>query len=64
MALISYWVIGLPLGYILANYTGLAAFGYWIGLISGLAVGAIGLSYRLKTIQKRFISSAQASKTA
>jgi len=64
MALVSYWVIGLPLGYILANYTGLAAFGYWIGLISGLAVGAIGLSYRLKTIQKRFILSGQASKTA
>lgn len=53
MALISYWVIGLPAGYLLANYTDLSAFGYWIGLISGLAAGAIGLSYRLKWVQKK-----------
>ncbi|MFC3882179.1 MATE family efflux transporter [Bacillus songklensis] len=54
MALISYWVIGLPLGYMLANYTNLEAFGYWIGLITGLAAGALGLSYRLVSVQRRF----------
>jgi multidrug resistance protein, MATE family len=54
MALLSYWVIGLPLGYILANYTNLEAFGYWIGLITGLAAGAIALSYRLVSVQRRF----------
>ncbi|MGM0875271.1 MAG: MATE family efflux transporter [Bacillota bacterium] len=53
MALISYWVIGLPVGYLLATYTSLEAFGYWIGLISGLAAGAIGLSARLRVIQRR-----------
>jgi multidrug resistance protein, MATE family len=53
MALVSYWVIGLPAGYLLANYTSLHAFGYWIGLISGLAAGAIGLSARLRFIQRR-----------
>ncbi|WP_273124802.1 MATE family efflux transporter [Bacillus weihaiensis] len=53
MALISYWVIGLPVGYLLASYTPLDAFGYWIGLISGLAAGAVGLSSRLAIIQKR-----------
>ncbi|WP_110111929.1 MATE family efflux transporter [Bacillus sp. CGMCC 1.16541] len=53
MALISYWVIGLPLGYALANYTSLAAFGYWIGLIVGLALGAIGLCYRLIIVQRQ-----------
>jgi MATE family multidrug resistance protein len=52
MALVSYWVIGLPAGYLLANYTSLHAFGYWIGLISGLAAGAIGLSARLRFIQR------------
>lgn len=50
--LISYWVIGLPVGYYLANYTSLGASGYWIGLISGLAVGAILLASRLLIIQK------------
>ncbi|TXC93148.1 MATE family efflux transporter [Metabacillus litoralis] len=53
MALVSYWVIGLPVGFLLATYTPLDAFGYWIGLISGLAAGAIGLSARLAFIQKR-----------
>lgn len=53
MALISYWVIGLPLGYVLANYTGWEAFGYWIGLIAGLAAGAIGLFWRLAAIQRQ-----------
>lgn len=57
LALISYWVIGLPLGYYMANYTSFGAFGYWIGLITGLAVGAFLLFYRLKLVQKRTIQT-------
>jgi multidrug resistance protein, MATE family len=53
MSLLSYWVIGLPLGYALAKFTNLGPFGYWIGLIAGLAVGAICLSSRLLYIQKK-----------
>jgi MATE family multidrug resistance protein len=53
MTLIAYWVIGLPLGYILANYTALAAKGYWVGLISGLAFGALFLLSRLLQVQKK-----------
>lgn len=55
VALVSYWVIGLPLGFVLAKYTSLAAFGYWIGLIAGLAAGAIFLFGRLLVLQKRKI---------
>ncbi|MEC2078106.1 MATE family efflux transporter [Metabacillus fastidiosus] len=54
MALISYWIIGLPIGYVLAQFTSLGAFGYWIGLIIGLAFGAVGLSIRLKIVQRKF----------
>lgn len=54
MALISYWVIGLPVGYLLARFTDFGAFGYWIGLIAGLTAGAITLSIRLLIIQKKF----------
>lgn len=50
-SLLSYWVIGLPLGYVMAVYTDLGAFGYWIGLIAGLAVGAICLLLRLLWVQ-------------
>ncbi|MDP5275474.1 MATE family efflux transporter [Chengkuizengella axinellae] len=57
LAFVSFWVIGLPVGYYLANYTSYGAFGYWIGLISGLAVGAVCLIIRLIYIQKKkFIS--------
>lgn len=51
MAFVSYWIIGLPLGYFLAQTTDLGPFGYWIGLIIGLATGAICLSIRLFFVQ-------------
>jgi len=54
MSLISYWIIGLPLGFILAQYTNFGPFGYWIGLISGLTAGAICLSFRLYIVQRKF----------
>lgn len=53
MAIISYWIIGLPTGYILANYTSFERFGYWIGLIVGLSIGAITLTTRLIYLQKK-----------
>lgn len=63
LALISYWIIGLPSGYVLANFTSLGAFGYWIGLISGLAIGAVCLLWRLLHIQRRAIRSAGLTRT-
>ncbi|MNB91370.1 Multidrug resistance protein NorM [compost metagenome] len=51
---IAYWVIGLPTGYLLATYTDMGAYGYWIGLIAGLAIGAILLLGRLVKVQRSF----------
>ncbi|GAA0360178.1 MATE family efflux transporter [Bacillus horti] len=56
IAIVSYWIIGLPLGYLLATFTTLGAFGYWLGLIAGLAAGAIALTLRLMAVQKRYTS--------
>ncbi|MEH7353578.1 MATE family efflux transporter [Neobacillus drentensis] len=53
MTLIAYWLICLPVGYLLANFTSLAARGYWIGLTIGLLAAGIALSIRLIYIQKR-----------
>lgn len=53
VALVSYWIIGLPTGYLLAHVSPLGAFGYWIGLITGLAFGAAGLFMRLLYVQRR-----------
>ncbi len=52
LALLAYWVIGLPMGHGLATSTALGPFGYWIGLIAGLGIGAIGLSWRLRHTQR------------
>ncbi|MFB1080903.1 MATE family efflux transporter [Jeotgalibacillus sp. JSM ZJ347] len=58
MTMISYWVIGLPVGYVLANYTEWAYFGYWIGLIAGLTAGAITLTIRMVIIQRNKMKAA------
>lgn len=58
MAFVSYWVVGLPLGYTLAAFTALEAFGYWIGLITGVGIGATGLLMRLVRIQRKRAASA------
>ncbi|WP_419887939.1 MATE family efflux transporter [Neobacillus niacini] len=53
MTLVAYWLICLPVGYGLANFTGLGATGYWLGLTAGLLAAGIALSWRLTYIQKR-----------
>jgi len=53
MSFLSYWIIGLPFGFLLAKYTELGPYGYWIGLIVGLAVGALSLLGRLLYIQRK-----------
>lgn len=50
---VSFWVVGLPLGHFLAVKTDFAAFGYWIGLIAGLAAGAVGLTTRMLVLQQK-----------
>ncbi|WP_019241822.1 MULTISPECIES: MATE family efflux transporter [Bacillus] len=53
MSFTSFWIIGLPTGYLFAHFTNMGAYGYWIGLIVGLAIGAISLAIRLIYIQKK-----------
>ncbi|KGE16472.1 MATE family efflux transporter [Paenibacillus wynnii] len=57
---VAYWIIGLPTGYLLATYTNLGAYGYWIGLITGLAIGAVLLLSRLITVQRRYAAKDKA----
>ncbi|UOQ43605.1 MATE family efflux transporter [Halobacillus salinarum] len=53
MAFISYWVIGLPSGYLLATHSSLGPFGYWMSLIIGLTAGAVCLLCRMLILQKK-----------
>jgi MATE family multidrug resistance protein len=43
---ISYWLVGFPMGYYLAEYQGLKIDGYWIGMILGLSTAAVLLLRR------------------
>jgi multidrug resistance protein, MATE family len=54
IALVSYWGIGLPTGWLLANFTPLEPFGYWVGIIVGLSTGALALLARLMYVQKKY----------
>ncbi len=47
IAFIAYWIICLPLGYLLAHVTALGAYGYWLGYIIGLAIAAVCYNTRL-----------------
>ncbi|MDL4840415.1 MATE family efflux transporter [Aquibacillus rhizosphaerae] len=53
MSLVSYWLIGLPSGWILANYASFGPYGYWMGLIIGLSAGAITLFGRMIYLQNK-----------
>ncbi len=53
-AFISYWGIGMPVGYGLAAFTHLGPFGFWLGITIGLTCAFLGFWIRLLIIQKRF----------
>jgi len=57
LILLAYWVVALPLGYILARTDWLvepiAAQGFWIGLLVGLAITGVLLTLRLYKIASR-----------
>ncbi|MRH44945.1 MATE family efflux transporter [Aquibacillus halophilus] len=55
MSLVSYWMIGLPSGWLLANYTDFGPYGYWMGLIIGLSAGAITLFGRMYYLQNKLL---------
>lgn len=56
VTLMAYWVLGLPLGYLLAFEFGWAEKGVWIGLLTGLTITAVLLFYRFHQLSKRKIN--------
>lgn len=50
IALFAYWVIGLPLGYVLGFTFNMNVQGIWLGLLAGLTVSAILLTFRFYTL--------------
>ncbi|WP_440897392.1 MATE family efflux transporter [Amphibacillus sp. Q70] len=48
IAFTSYWILGLPTGYLLATMTNLGPFGLWLGISIGLTSAAVGFLIRLR----------------
>jgi len=49
---IAYWLIGFPVGYVLAEHYGMGVTGYWVALISGLSVSAVLMTHRFFSLTK------------
>ena len=49
MAAFSYWLVGLPVSYVLGFVLGLDGIGVWLGLVIGLAFAAVLLMWRFWT---------------
>jgi MATE family multidrug resistance protein len=54
---VSYWIVGLPLGYWLGFNIGLGAQGIWLGLLIGLSLTAAAMFIRLNRLTKRLRNS-------
>jgi len=47
LAFLAYWVISIPLGWVLAFSFGLGVVGMWLGITAGLTMTAIALVWRV-----------------
>lgn len=53
LTFLSYWVIGLPVGYLLGITLKIGVIGVWFGLVAGLASASFMLFMRFQKISKR-----------
>jgi MATE family multidrug resistance protein len=56
---LAYWVVGLPVGYILGLKLGFGVKGVWYGLVLGLAVSSLLLFLRFQFISRKIESRAK-----
>lgn len=62
VTLVAYWVIGLPLGYILAFVLDFQEKGIWYGLLIGLSVTGVMLLYRFHSLSASLLEKQERSK--
>jgi MATE family multidrug resistance protein len=56
ITLLAYWILGLPVGYVLAFVWEMGAEGIWYGLLLGLTVAAFLLYFRFRSMLRRVAS--------
>ena len=57
ITLFSYWMVALPLSYVLAFPFGMDAVGVWIGLLAGLSMAAVLLTWRFFRRARLFVGT-------
>ncbi len=57
IAIVSYWIIGLPAGYIFAFVVGMGPEGVWTGFVFGLTTAAVAFLYRFHRKSKTLFPS-------
>lgn len=60
VAIVAYWIIGLPLGYVMGFELGLGVKGIWYGLLTGLVLTAVSLLLRFNILTNRLLVSHRA----
>ncbi len=55
MTFIAYWILALPIGYVLAFPFNMGATGVWYGLLIGLSIVAITLLWRFNYLTKKML---------
>ena len=53
---IAYWIVGLPVGYLLGFILGYGVQGVWVGLLIGLTTSAVLLTLRFNAKSKHLIT--------
>lgn len=53
---VAYWIIGIPISYVLGKEMGYGSQGLWIGLLSGLTASALMLYIRFNYLTKKLIA--------
>ena len=56
---VAYWIIGLPVGYLLAFEFGYGIKGVWYGLSIGLGITAVTLFYRFDQLTRKLRKAMQ-----
>ena len=52
VAILAYWIVAVPAGYLLAFPGGYGPVGVWIGLAIGLGVAALFLTWRFHHVSR------------
>ena len=58
VAVLGYWLVAVPVGYLLGFHAGLGAVGIWVGLALGLAVLAVTLGWRFHRLTRPAVPAA------